>query len=97
MSLPVEDVRKVAKLARLKLTAEEEETFSNQLGKILGYIEMLAEVDTTDIDPMAHTSDVANVFRGDEPTPSLDRKQALLNAPQSNGKFFLVPRILEGV
>lgn len=96
MSLSIEDVQKVAKLARLKLTPDEEQQFTSQIGRILGYVEMLSEVETGEIEPMAHTADVSNVFRADEPTPSLDRKDALANAPQSNGQFFLVPQILEG-
>ena len=96
MNLPIDDVKKVAKLARLQLTSAEEEKFSVQLGQILDYIEMLAEVDTDNVEPMAHAAEVSNVFRADDPTPSLDREQALLNAPQQNGRFFLVPQILEG-
>ena len=96
MTLSTEDVKKVAKLARLKLTPEEEQQFASQLGQILDYIEMLKEPDTDNVEPMAHTADVVNVFRRDEVTPSLDREAALRNAPKSDGKYFLVPQIFEG-
>lgn len=96
MNLDIEDVQKVAKLARLKLTPEEEQEFLGQLGNILGYIEMLNEVDTDNVEPMAHIADVVNVFRSDETQPSIDREKALANAPKSDGTYFLVPQILEG-
>lgn len=96
MTLSIEDVHKVAKLARLKLTPDEEQQFASQLGKILDYVDILSEVDTAGVEPMAHAADVSNVFRADEVQPSLDRKIALQNAPKSDGKYFLVPQILEG-
>ena len=94
--LTVEDVAKVAKLARLALTAEEQERFADQMADILKYVDMLDEVDTSEIEPLAHPFAVENVFRPDETRPSLDRNDALQNAPQADGKFFLVPQILEG-
>lgn len=96
MSLSIEDVKKVAKLARLKLTPEEEQQFAGQLAKILDYVEMLNEVDTENVEPMAHVADVANQFREDKAQPSIPREKALQNAPKSDGKYFLVPQILEG-
>ncbi|QDT34458.1 Asp-tRNA(Asn)/Glu-tRNA(Gln) amidotransferase subunit GatC [Thalassoglobus polymorphus] len=96
MTLSTEDVQKVAKLARLKLTPDEVEQFAGQLGHILGYVEMLNEVDTDNVQPMAHAADVTNVFRSDEVQASLPRETALENAPKTDGKYFLVPQILEG-
>ncbi len=96
MTLSTEDVQKVAKLARLKLTPEEVEQFAGQLGHILGYVEMLSEVDTDNVQPMAHAADVTNVFRSDEVQPSLPRETALKNSPKTDGKYFLVPQILDG-
>ena len=95
MALSTDDVRKVAKLARLKLTPPEEELLAGQLGNILDYVALLNEVDTSDVEPMAHAAGLSNVFRPDEPRPSLDRADALRNAPKTDGKFFLVPQILE--
>ncbi|WP_437186846.1 Asp-tRNA(Asn)/Glu-tRNA(Gln) amidotransferase subunit GatC [Planctomicrobium sp. SH668] len=96
MSLTSEDVLKVARLSRLKLGPQDAERYAGELGNILNYIEQLNEIDTSGVEPMAHTSDLTNVFRADEPTPSLDRAEALANAPKSNAKYFLVPQILEG-
>jgi len=96
MSLDAKDVAKVAKLSRLKLTDEELTQFQQQLGKILDYVELLNEADTDDVEPMAHAFDITNVFREDEVKPSVEREQALKNAPQSDGKYFLVPQIIEG-
>lgn len=94
-SLTRQDVAKVALLSRLKLTDAEVELFTTQLGQVLGYVELLNELDTTDVTPMAHATDIANVFRDDELVPSLSRAAALANAPKSDGKFFVVPQILE--
>ncbi|MEW4489014.1 Asp-tRNA(Asn)/Glu-tRNA(Gln) amidotransferase subunit GatC [Thalassoglobus sp. JC818] len=96
MQLTIEDVRKVAKLARLKLTPQEEELFVDQLGNILSYVEQLNEVDTENVAPMAHTAELTNVFRTDKLQKSIDRQDALSNAPSTDGKYFLVPQILEG-
>ena len=94
-SLTKETVTKVAHLARLKLSETELDLFTTQLGQVLGYVELLNELDTTAVEPMAHVADIANVFRDDEVRPSLARAAALSNAPKSDGKFFVVPQILE--
>lgn len=98
MSSPLtrEDVRKIAHLARLKLSDDELETYTAQLGRVLEYVDILNEVDTADVEPMAHGADVSNVFRDDEVRPSLKRAEALANAPKTDGEYFLVPPVLEG-
>lgn len=93
--LTKETVTKVAHLARLKLTDAELDLFTTQLGHVLGYVELLNELDTSSVQPMAHVADIANVFRDDEVRPSLPRAAALSNAPKSDGKYFVVPQILE--
>lgn len=97
MSTPLtpDDVRKVARLARLKLTDEEVDLYTRQLAQVLQYVERLAEVETSHVEPMAHAIELENVFRPDEPTPSLPREAALANAPHTDGRYFLVPAILE--
>jgi len=90
------DVEKVARLARLKLTDEELDRFTGQLGSVLEYVDMLNEVDTDGVEPMAHAVEVTNVLRADETTESLPREAALSNAPLTDGKYFLVPQILDG-
>jgi len=90
------EVEKVAALARLKLSEAELETLTSQMGQILNYVELLNEVDTDDVEPMAHAVEVVNVFRDDEVRDSLPREAALSNAPKTDGRAFLVPQILEG-
>ncbi len=93
--LTKEAVKKVAHLARLKLSDAELDLFTTQLGQVLGYVELLNELDTSAVEPMAHVADIANVFRDDELRPSLPRAAALSNAPKTDGKYFVVPQILE--
>ncbi len=94
MSLTRQDVEKVALLARLQLTDAELETMTGQLAQIVSYVDQLAEVDTENVEPMAHAVEVANVFAADEVRPSLSRDAALANAPRTNGRGYLVPAVL---
>ena len=91
-----ETVVKVARLARLKLTPAEIDDYVGKLGQVLGYVEMLDEVDVTDIEPMVHAIELTNVLREDTLVPSLPRADGLKNAPKQDGRYFLVPAILEG-
>ena len=90
-----DEVSKIAHLARLKLTEPELDSFATQLGAILQYVELLNEVDTGNVEPMAHAVELTNVFRTDAIRESLPREEALSNAPKTDGRFFLVPQILE--
>ncbi len=90
-----DDVVKVAKLSRLKLSDSEIDTFTSQLGKVLEYVDILNEVDTDGVEPMAHAVEQANVLREDVAKNSLPREAALANAPKTDGKFFQVPAILD--
>lgn len=92
--LTAADVDKVAVLARLKLTAAERDRMAAQLGDILEYVDMLNEVDTEDVEPMAHAVELMNVLRDDVERESLPREAALANAPKTDGECFLVPPIL---
>ena len=94
MSLTRGDVEKVSLLARLKLSDAELETLTAQLGQVVGYIELLNELETEDVEPMAHAVDISNVFRDDELRPSFDREEMLANAPHADGEFYLVPAVL---
>ncbi len=89
-----EQVRKVALLARLELTAEEEEKFTTQLGSILDYFEQLSELDVSDVEPTTRAIDVSNVTRLDDLQPFGDRLALLNNAPDQDGDFFKVPKIM---
>jgi aspartyl-tRNA(Asn)/glutamyl-tRNA(Gln) amidotransferase subunit C len=90
-----EEVERVATLARLEITEGEKDTFSKQLSSILTYIEELRSWDTTGIEPTATVLEQTNVLREDRVQPSLPVEQALMNAPDSDGEYFRVPRILE--
>ncbi len=95
MSLSVEDVAKVALLARLRVDPAELETFTAQINSIMDYVAQLQELDTTDVEPLAHGVELRNVFRDDVRGSALDREKALANAPQRNESSFLVPAVLE--
>lgn len=89
-------VHKVALLARLALTPEEETQFASQISGILDYIEQLSELDTTDVAPTTRAIDVSNITRPDQ-HQSVQNREAILNcAPDRDGDFFKVPRILGG-
>jgi aspartyl-tRNA(Asn)/glutamyl-tRNA(Gln) amidotransferase subunit C len=89
-----EQVKKVALLARLELTPQEEEKFTTQLGSILGYVEQLNEVDVSNVPPTTRAIDVSNVTRQDELQPYPERDAILDSAPSQEGDYFKVPKIL---
>ncbi len=94
MSISREDVQKVAVLARLELSEAEIDTMTTQMGDILDYMNLLGEVDTDAVEPMAHALDVSDVFRDDMVRPSIERADALANAPRADGECYLVPAVL---
>jgi aspartyl-tRNA(Asn)/glutamyl-tRNA(Gln) amidotransferase subunit C len=89
------DVEHVARLARLELSPEEKERMRGQLDAILGYVDQLQRIDTTDVPPTSHVLPLANVLREDEVRPSYPGEAMLANAPDPDGERFGVPRILE--
>ncbi len=88
-------VRKVAKLARLELADSEIEEFTAQLSAILDYMEKMNELDTADVEPLAHCLPISNILRDDSIKASLGTEKTLANAPQRDGEFFKVPKILD--
>lgn len=90
-----EEVKYIAHLARLELSKEEEERFTEQLREILTYIDKLREVDTENVPPTSHLFPLKNVFREDKQKKSLPPEKALFNAPQNKRNQFVVPRIIE--
>ncbi len=88
-------VKKVAKLSRLDLTDAEITEFTGQLSAILGYVEKLNELNTDNVEPLAHCLAISNVFRDDVAKESLGTQKTLANAPQRDGDFFKVPKILD--
>lgn len=95
MRLTPEEVEHVALLGRLKLTEEERTRFTTQLNSILGYFEQLQQIDTEGVPAMSHAVAITNVLRADEPRPSLTPEEALQNAPDREGDYFRVPRVIE--
>jgi len=91
--LSLREVEHVARLARLDLEPDERELLACQLGSVLEYVGRLAEVDVEGVEPTIQAR--ANVFREDQPAPSLSPAQALANAPARQGDYFRIPRILE--
>lgn len=94
MSLSRAEVERVSLLARLQLSGAELTAMTEQLGQVLGYMELLSELDTEDVEPMAHAVELSNVFRADEVRASYDRLTMLARAPHADGEFYLVPAVL---
>ena len=90
-----EQVHKVALLARLSLTPQEEAQYTTQLGSILDYFEQLSELDVTNVEPTTRAIDMSNITRVDELKVWGDRDAILDNAPDQDGDFFKVPKIME--
>lgn len=94
------DVEKIADLARLELTAEETDVFTEQLSSIIGYVEKLNELDTTEVAPVSHCApaggDAEYAMRDDQVRPSLGQRLAVENAPDSEAGYFKVPRVIGG-
>ena len=89
----------VADLANLELTAEERSRMERDLNSILDYIDRLNQLDTTNVLPMAQVAQLSPIadahWREDQPRPSLERQQALSNAPRRTDEFFRVPKVIE--
>ena len=94
-SLSAEQVHWIARLARLELSEGELVTMAAQLSEVIGYFAQLQQVNTEGVEPMAHALDLQNVFRADDPAPSLPVDEALANAPKRQQDFFAVPAVLD--
>ena len=96
-----EDVRRVAELAYLELTPQEEIRMQRDLNAILDYVAQLNELDTSSVAPMAQVAEILGggpgtaALRPDVPRPSLDRQRVMTSAPESDGTFFKVPKVIE--
>jgi len=103
MSVSVEDVRHVAELANLELTAEELPRMAKDLNAVLGYIAQMSELDTSNVEPMAQVGAVLGLaqaesgesLRVDVVKDSVERKAVMEEAPESDGRFFKVPKVIE--
>ena len=95
MAITREEVLHVARLARLELTEEEVERFAGQLSAILDAVSKVSELDLEDVPPTSHPLDLVNVWRDDEPQPSLAEDDVFANAPERDDGFFRVPPTTE--
>jgi aspartyl-tRNA(Asn)/glutamyl-tRNA(Gln) amidotransferase subunit C len=97
MALSLDEVRRIAALARLRLSAEEERTFAVQLSAILDHVRQLEELDVSGVEPMTHAlaADEAPGLRPDAVEPSLPPGEVLAGVPAREGTLFKVPRIIE--
>jgi aspartyl-tRNA(Asn)/glutamyl-tRNA(Gln) amidotransferase subunit C len=102
-AVTLDDVRHVAALANLQLTAEEEPRMQRDLNAILGHVAALSKVDTTGVPPMAQVGQLLEIapslagasLRQDAPRPSVDRAAVMQEAPETDGRFFKVPKVIE--
>jgi aspartyl-tRNA(Asn)/glutamyl-tRNA(Gln) amidotransferase subunit C len=105
MSVSEKDVERVAELANLELTSDEKAAMVRDLNSVLGYFAQLNELDTSSVPPIAQVADLLSVgseaetgalpLRPDEVAPSLNREQVLACAPDTDGVFFKVPKVIE--
>jgi aspartyl-tRNA(Asn)/glutamyl-tRNA(Gln) amidotransferase subunit C len=95
MALTTKEVEHVARLARLRLSPDELEKMRAQLSNILEHIDMLKEVDVSDVPPTAQVTDLLNILRADEVRPSLPREDVLANAPDQQDGMFRVRAIFD--
>ena len=94
MKISGKDVEHVAMLARLAISPQEKELFTEQLNVILEYVDQLKALDTDHVKPTSHVIPMENVMREDEVTPSLPQKKILQNAPEKEEDYFKVPKIV---
>ncbi len=95
MDIGLKEIEYIANLSRIALTDEEKKTFKKQLANILDYIKKLNELDTDTVELMAYATDLKNVFRKEELTPSLSRQKILNLSPSNVNGFFKVPKVIE--
>ena len=88
-------ILKLDKLARLELSEKEREKIQGDLNNILKMVEKLDELDTADVEPLLHISDGENILRADEIKNQLSKEEALSNAPDSDGQYFKVPKVIK--
>ena len=95
MGISREEVKHIAKLARLEFSEQEIDRFTEQLSTILDYVSKLNELETGNVKPTSHVIDLKNCFKEDEVKDSLPVDDSLRNAPQREKNFFKVPKIIE--
>lgn len=94
MSITIEDVEKVAALAKLEFTTEEKQKLAKQLDQIVAYVEKLNELDIENVKPTSHVIELKNVLRKDNVEEWLSQEEALQNAPAKKNGYFSVPKVI---
>ena len=95
MSVSKKDVEKIAQLAKLKFNDQELDSFTDDMNRILSYVDKLNELDTESVEPLSHPNEGSNVFRDDELKKSISTDEALKISPDRNDKFFKVPKVIQ--
>jgi aspartyl-tRNA(Asn)/glutamyl-tRNA(Gln) amidotransferase subunit C len=95
MQIDKDTVAKIAHLARLEVSEQETEAMMTDMSKILDFMAKLNEVDTDNVEPLVYMTDDVNVLREDVVKPEITHEEALLNAPEQDGKHFLVAKVIE--
>ncbi len=95
MEITSEMIDRLAHLARLEFSDEEKKELKADLESMIGFVEKLKEVDTTGVEPLLHITDAVNILRDDEVKQTITKQQALLNAPLTDGDFFITPKVIK--
>jgi len=95
MALSTDEVRYIARLARLRFSEDDEQRLAQEMGKVLDYMDTLNELDTSGVPPMSHVLDLYNVQRKDEEASRISHDDALSNAPDADGDYFRVPKVID--
>ena len=95
MKVDKETLEKVAHLARLQIKPEEEDQLLKDMGEILNWVDKLSEVDTEGVEPLTYMTQEVNVLRADKAKKTIEHADALKNAPDQNGQFFKVPKVMK--
>jgi aspartyl-tRNA(Asn)/glutamyl-tRNA(Gln) amidotransferase subunit C len=95
MEITNELIDKLAHLSKLSFNEVERENIKTDLSKMIGFIEQLEKIDTSGVEPLLHMSDAVNVLRQDIQQGSISQQEGLLNAPQTDGKHFMVPKVIK--
>ena len=88
-------VEKLAHLSRLTFSESEKKEIADDLQRMIGFVEKLNELDLKDVEPLMHMSNECNVLRDDIVKGSISREEALQNAPETDGRFFIVPKVIK--
>lgn len=97
MKVTDEMISHLSHLARLSFSDEEKIELKQDLEKMISFVEQLQEVDTSNVEPLLHITDAVNVLREDEVHQTITKQEALINAPQTDGKFFIVPKVIKKI